>query len=71
MKPTNVKPNTYINTGKHTEINAKSKFKVSDHVWIWTYKSVIVKGYQPNLSGVSVTESENTIASTHVIEDLN
>ena len=32
MKPTDVKPNTYINTGKHTEINAKSKFKISDHV---------------------------------------
>lgn len=69
MKPTDVKPNTYINTD--AEINAKSKCKVSDHVWIWTYKNVFVKGYQSNLAGVSVTESENTIASTHVIEDLN
>ena len=49
MKPTDVKDNTYINTGK--EVNGKDlKFKVCDHVRISKCKNVFAKGYTPNWS---------------------
>ena len=42
-KPTDVKDNTYINTGK--EVNDKNlKFKVGDHVRISKYRNIFVKG---------------------------
>ena len=42
MKPTDVKDNTYINTGK--EVNNKyPKFKVGDHVRISKYKNILLK----------------------------
>ena len=47
MKPTNVKPGTYIKYG--VEHNDKDpKFKVGDHVRISKYKNIFTTGYTPN-----------------------
>ena len=49
MKPTNVKPGTYIKYG--VEHNDKDpKFKVGDHVRISKYKNIFTTGYTPNWS---------------------
>ena len=72
MKPIDVKENTYINISK--EINDKDlKFKVGDYVRISRYKNIFIKGYTPNWSEeiFVIKKIENTVPSTHVINDLN
>ena len=49
MKPSDVKDNTFINTGK--EVNKKDpKVKVGDDVRISKYKSIFAKDYTSNWS---------------------
>ena len=71
MKPVDIKPSTYINSGK--EINDKGpKFKVSDIIRISKYKNIFSKGNVPNWSEkVFITKVKNTVSWTSVINDLN
>ena len=54
IKPADVKDNTYIESielHSNKEVNGKDpKFKVGDHVRIYKYKNVFVKGQTPNWS---------------------
>ena len=72
MKPTDVKDNTYINTGKEGNDNGP-KFKVRDHVTISKYKNIFAKCYTPNWSKeiFVIKEIKNTVPWTYVINDLN
>ena len=71
MKPVDIKPSTYINSGK--EINDKGpKFKVGDIIRISKYKNIFSKGNVPNWSEkVFITKVKNTVSWTSVINDLN
>ena len=71
MKPVDIKPSTYINSGK--EINDKGpKFKVGDIIRISKYKNIFSKGNVPNWSEkVFNTKVKNTVSWTSVINDLN
>ena len=71
MKPVDIKPSTYINSGK--EINDKGpKFKVGDIIRISKYKNIFSKGNVPNWSKkVFITKVKNTVSWTSVINDLN
>ena len=71
MKPVDLKPSTYINSGK--EINDKGpKFKVGDIIRISKYKNIFSKGNVPNWSEkVFITKVKNTVSWTSVINDLN
>ena len=71
MKPVDIKPSTYINSGK--EINDKGpKFKVGDIIRISKYKNNFSKGNVPNWSEkVFITKVKNTVSWTSVINDLN
>ena len=71
MKPVDIKPSTYINSGK--EINDKGpKSKVGDIIRISKYKNIFSKGNVPNWSEkVFITKVKNTVSWTSVINDLN
>ena len=72
MKPIDVMDNTYVDFTK--EVNDKEpKFKAGDHVKIYKYKNVFVKGYTSNRSEeVSVVNKiKNTVPWTYVINDIN
>ena len=71
MKPVDIKPSTYINSGK--EINDKGpKFKVGDIIRISKYKNIFSKGNVPNWSEKGfITKVKNTVSWTSVINDLN
>ena len=49
MKYVDVKPNTYINSGKEI-INKDPRFKDGDNVRVSKYKNIFEKGYVPNWS---------------------
>ena len=49
MKCVDVKPNTYINSGKEI-INKDPRFKDADNVRVSKYKNIFEKGYVPNWS---------------------
>ena len=72
MKPIDVTSDSYAEYNENS--NKKDpKFKLSDHVRIWKYKSIFAKGYTANWSEeVSVvSKSTNTVPWTYVISDLN
>ena len=72
MKPTDVKDNTYINTGK--EVNDKDpRYSVGDLVRISKYKNIFAKDYTPNWSEevFVIKKNRNTVPWTYIINDLN
>ena len=72
MKPVDVKENTYIDFKK--EINNRDpKFKVGDHVRIFKYKNIFIKGCMPNWSEeiFIIKRIKNTVPWTYVMNDLN
>ena len=71
MKPTDVKPCTYIDSSK--EINDQDpKFKIIDMVTISKYKNIFAKVYFPNWSKevFGIKKAKNTAQWTYVISDL-
>ena len=71
MKPVDIKPSTYINSGKEI-IDKGPKFKVGDIIRISKYKNIFSKGNVPNWSEkVFITKVKNTVSWTSVINDLN
>ena len=72
IKPTDVKDNTYIDSGK--EVNDKGpNFKVGDHVRISKYKNIFANSYTPNWSEeiFVIKKVKNIVPWTYVINDLN
>ena len=53
--------------------NENPKFKIGDYVRISKYKNIFVKGYMPNWSEevFIISEIENTVPWTYIINDLN
>ena len=70
MKPTDVKPSTYIESS--IKINYEDpKFKTGDIVRISNYKNLFAKGYAPNWSEEVVIEKvKNAVVQANVISDL-
>ena len=71
MKPVDVKPSTYVDSGK--EINHKVPiFKIGDFVRISIYKNIFSKIYVPNWSEevFVIKKVKNTVPWTYVISDL-
>ena len=73
MKPIDVTSDSYAAYNEYS--NKKDpKFKVGDHVRIWKYKNIFVKGCTQNCSkgAFVVSKIKNTaVPWTYVISDLN
>ena len=71
MKPVDVKPNTYIESGKEIYYQ-DPKFKIDDIVRKSKYRNIFSKAYVPNSSEeVSVIKNvKNTVPWKYVINDL-
>ena len=70
VKLLDVKPSIYIDFNKENN-KETPKFKVSDNVRIWKYKSFFTKDYTPNWSVFVIKKVKNTVSWTYVISDLN
>ena len=71
MKPTDVKPNMYIDFNKEKN-KKRPNFKIGDNVRISKYKNIFAKGYVPNWfeEVIVIKKVKNTVPWTYVISDL-